>query len=227
MAALLVGAQLQGCAMVVGRKPIADPRTIDPDAAKRLELKKLGSGNLVQVTLRDSTTLVGRYRGVDRMSPEAYQAYLDSTRVVLGDSTPFPAPGTDVLVYFKNSKTKTLRLDSYAAGAMRVRAKDDRDIVPLQFASFEAVSDLRRTLWPSSLLSDLSNEGRLPTPSQINIDLPKEKRAIPLEQVQMVGTRMSGVHMVAGTVFTLATVAFVGLATYVTLLWGKGTVGKT
>src|SRR5215831_9234227 len=226
MCALLIGAQLQGCAIVGGGARRADPRTIDPDAAKRLELKKVTYGNLIQVNLRDSTTLVGRYRGIDRMSPDAYQAYLDATRKASGDSTPWPTPGTDVLVYFKNMKTRTMRLDSYSAGAMRVKAKDERDIVPLQFASFDAVSDLRRTLWPSSMLSNLATEGQLPTTAQIHVDLPKEQRAIPLDQVMSINTRMSGVHMVAGSIIAMGTAAFVAVATYVTMLWGKDTAGK-
>jgi len=225
MIAVLIGAQLQGCAIVGGKTPPADPRTIDPAAAERLELKKVTAGNLVEVTLRDSTSVVGRYRGVSRMSPDVYQAHLDTVRQASGDSTPWPIPGTDVLVYFKNSKTKTLRLDSFAAGAMRVRAKDDHDLVSLQFASFDAVSDLRRTLWPSSLLSDLSDRGQLPTPAQMNIDLSNGKQAIPLDQIVSIRTRMTGAHMVAGTVIALATAAFVGVAVYATMLWGRGTVG--
>jgi hypothetical protein len=215
MTFLVLAALLQSCA---GGSQLAPVRTlsgsVDPYARRALQLTRNTPGSRMALQLRDSTEVEGRFQGVDRMSADEYQKRVDDFRAASGDSVPFPAPGYDVLVYFKGSKTETFRLVGFGMRSLEVRGQNGRDLLPVEFETFQHLSDLRATLWPSALLADMADHGQLPTASQVVIDTKNGRREIPLDRIETTQAKRSVGGRLIGTLIAMATMCVIVASAY-------------
>jgi len=217
LAAVLMLLAVEGCAGSSQSTPVrTSSGAVDPYARKALELTRNVPGSSMEISLRDSTTVVGRFQGVDRMSNEDYQRRCDQFRAASDDSVPFPAPGHDVLVYFSDSKSGTFHLEGFGMRSLEVRGPNGRDIVPIEFETFRDLSDMRATLWPSRLLAEMADHGQLPTASQVEIDTKSGRRSIPLDRIQSTEARRSVGGRLIGTLLALATAGVIVVAAYLT-----------
>jgi hypothetical protein len=220
LAVACLGLLVTGCAGGGRILNPSDPRTVDAYATRELQIGRRSSGDRITVWLRDSTSVTGKYRGLGRMTPEEYRSHFESMLAAGNDSTPWPIPGNDVLVYFKNRKTQTYRLEGFGRHCLEVRGKDSRDVLALDFDFFEAVSDLKVTLWPNTLLADLAAQGKLPSSAQLQLDMRDNRRTIPLDQVVGIETSTPTFHWLLGTLLTMATAAVIVAAAYITTTKG-------
>lgn len=205
IAATLLAVQLDGCANTgAPAHGLSDPRVADQDAADDFDLARVSRGAEIRVILRDGATVVGRYRGVGRMEPAAYEKHVANLREERDDSLPpIPVPGSDIVVRTKR-KTRPARLTAYGLRSLELQWYPDEAPRQVGFGGFESVTDSSGREWAARVLLDESAHGRLPSFAQLEVETAAGDATFPVDEVVNVFVRTSNGQWVAGALVVVA-----------------------
>ena len=183
VAAALLSVQLDGCATTGGHSSgITKPWTPDPDATEQLSLTSVSTGTFIRVVLRNDSLVSGKYQGVIRMAPEAYEQRVADFLAARKDTTPLPGPGTKITVRRK-SKERIAYLDGFGYRSLELRWKPASNSELLSFDDLESVTDATGHVWTRDALWFEARLGRIPSFSELLIQTESGDRRVPVDQV--------------------------------------------
>jgi len=209
----MLGVQLDGCATGGYSPGLTESPVADRGAAEDFALSRVTRGSNIRVTLYDGSIVTGKYRGVERMTDEAYLRRVEEFRTARADSLPaLPAPGSGIVVHVSRSKARPARLDAYGLHSLELRwnGKGEPRLVP--FDDFLSVTDSSGHEWYRRALWTEAGKGRVPSFAQLEMDTDQGREAFPVDQISNVYARTSSGEWVAAALIIVGLGAIVLIA---------------
>ena len=210
--ALAVG----GCASSGPRTGASTPNPVDkPSTIPGWQVEAVERGRPIVLTLRDGSSVTGRYGGLADVPDAAYAARYARSREGSGPNLTLPRLGPGLRVTFAGGAERQTDFLGVESSGLRIKYPGVKEVTRVKFADVARVVDSEGQGLGGAVLERLAAAGKLAILTEILVDTPQGSTRVPFEsvnQIEVGAKKGSGAGKTIGIVVTVAVVVAVAVA---------------
>ena len=170
--ALVLAALLSGCTVInVGLGSVIDSAESD---RTRCAVAHVGRGTTLTLHMRDSSRVRGRLQGLLEPDTARYTALHQEWAASASVKDLLPSPGERVVLH-NRSRAYAATFHGLSPAGARVQGENQEPARVVPFAGFETLTDARGRSLTSGFLSQLVQDGSVPTGTRVVLEMPDRK----------------------------------------------------
>jgi len=206
---------LGGCASSGPRTGVSARGTDDKaNTMPGWQIESVEGGRPIVLTLRDGTSVAGKYRGLVDMPDMAYAARYARSREENGPNVLLPRLGPGFRITFVSGGERQVDFLGVESRGLRVTDPGHKKVSSVEFTRVARVVDSEGQALEGAVLERLALTGKVPILTEILVDTPRGKTLVPFESVTQieVGAKAAGAAKTIGVVLVVAAVVAVVVA---------------